>query len=130
MNDENLKPIKPGEIRNPKGKKPGTKNIKTIIKKYLSQEIVRINPVTKLDENLTIEEHMVLAAIANSMNGEDRPREDILNRYYGKPTESVKIKGSNKPNISDEEKENLLNELTNIIKKDIGQEQTEESNDK
>lgn len=36
MNDENLIPAKAGEIRNKKGRGKGTKNFKTIYKKYLS----------------------------------------------------------------------------------------------
>jgi len=36
---ENLKPFKPGQSGNPKGKKPGTRSLSTIIREFLEQEL-------------------------------------------------------------------------------------------
>jgi hypothetical protein len=98
-NDHNLIPPVKGEIRNPKGKQKGRKNIKTIIKKYLEQEIKHNNPFTKTEEYLTIEEHIMLTALAKAINGDDRAREDVLNRLYGKPKETIENNMKGKINI-------------------------------
>ncbi len=38
MNDENLIPAKPGEIRNPNGKPKGTRNRSTIVREWLEMQ--------------------------------------------------------------------------------------------
>lgn len=121
MKEENLKPCKPGETHNPNGRPKGKKNTKTILKKYLNATIKHKNPLTRQDEELTAEEHIILSAIAKAISGNDRAREDILNRLYGKPTEHKKIKHSGKMvdlnNYTLEELDSKLKEYEDVIKK-------------
>jgi len=94
-NPQNLKPCKPGETHNPNGRPKGAKGIKATIKKYLKYELAHKNPLTKKDEKLSAEDHIILTAIAKAISGDDRAREDVLNRLYGKPVEHTKNTNTN-----------------------------------
>ena len=68
MNDENLIPAKKGEIRNPFGRKKGTPNFKTIIKKYFKQKIKLQNPLTDKEEKIIIKAALVLSMMRKAIN--------------------------------------------------------------
>ena len=69
-NPENIRPPKPGEVRNPKGKPPGTKNRSTILKKWIEVATKLKNPVTGKDEFGTVEDKVTLALIARALTGD------------------------------------------------------------
>lgn len=93
---ENLKPAKKGEIRNPGGKPKGTKNIKTILKKYLSIELEKVNPLTENKEKMTTAELLQLKKIAMALGGNVKCMEMIDERLYGKVEEKVNHSGEMK----------------------------------
>jgi len=115
MNDENIIPykFKKGQSGNPKGRPKGSKSIRSIIKKYLEKEINHKNPLTGKDENLSVQDHMILTAIAKAISGDDRAREDVLNRLYGKPKEHINIK-TEKDDMSEEEINEELERLEKL----------------
>ena len=69
-NPQNIKPTKPGEIRNPKGKPVGTLNRKTLIKRWLTVEQDAKNPLTKELEKLSQADLMTLALIKKAREGD------------------------------------------------------------
>jgi hypothetical protein len=76
MNNENLKPVKKGEIRNPKGRPKNSKNFKTIYKKILQQKFKKAEleeilgsgiPFISKDEKVTIQYAIVLRHIQKTL---------------------------------------------------------------
>lgn len=70
MNDENLRPPKKGEVRNPNGKPKGTLNRKTTIRKWLNVEEIGKNPITKQNEKLTQYDIIALGLINKARKGD------------------------------------------------------------
>lgn len=89
MNDENLIPVKPGEVHNPRGRGPGTKNHKTILKKFLNQDL----PLDRMEEfqdqiaapNCTIEDALWLKAIRMALDGDIKALTLVFAYAYGLP---------------------------------------------
>lgn len=89
---DNLKPIKKGEVRNPKGRPPGIPNTKTRLKKFLEilQEID--NPITGEKEVLSVAEQMDLKQILKATKeGDQKSYQLLLDRLEGKPKESIDL---------------------------------------
>lgn len=57
------KPFKPGISGNPAGKEPGLKNRSTIARKWLDVKTKWLNPLTGIEELLTLEDQITLAQI-------------------------------------------------------------------
>jgi|SRR6478609_1953042 len=90
----NLKPPVKGEVRNPKGKVPGTLATKTIIRRWLEAKENSINPLTKQKESLTQLDLMVLALIKKAKQRNDvNAFIALLDRMDGKPNQSMQITG-------------------------------------
>src|SRR5215210_6970327 len=74
-NFSNLKPWKPGQSGNPAGRKPGSKNVSTIVRKLLEQdaveEILSSSNLNNLANNQTTSyaQAMVLAMIKKALEG-------------------------------------------------------------
>ena len=108
-NEENLIPAKKGEIRNPTGKKKGTKNFKTIYKKVLSKKFkvkdIEIDiPFVDQDQELTLKEMIVLRHVKKALGKADtRDVEMIINRQDGLLTQKIdsEIKMKSKISIVD-----------------------------
>jgi len=90
-NPENIRPPKPGEVRNPKGKPPGTKNRSTILKKWIEVATKLKNPVTGKDEFGTVEDKLTLALIARALTGDVQAIKEINDTLYGKLTEKSEV---------------------------------------
>lgn len=88
-NIENLKPIQKGEVRNPNGKKKGTENRKTLLKKWLSVKTEVANPVTGEIVIGTLKDNIYLSLINNALNGDNNAIKEILDTLYGKITEKT-----------------------------------------
>ncbi len=84
---KNLKPFKPGESGNPKGKKPGTLNITTIIKKKL-KEVAPTDKAGRKYINLLAE-----SLILNAMKGNGTAIKSILDRVDGVVAEEQNLTG-------------------------------------
>lgn len=90
----NLKPVKPGEIRNPKGRGKGNLNTSTIIKKFLlSKELVPKDPITGKATKRTQLEIMCLTMIQEARNGSVPAFNALLDRVDGKPVQKSIIGG-------------------------------------
>ncbi len=74
--------FKKGTSGNPNGRPKGSHNLKTILEKYLSEEISieTINGKKKLP----VIDHIVLNLIKNALKGDIRATQEILDRYFGK----------------------------------------------
>ncbi len=90
-NPENIRPPKTGEVRNPKGKPPGTKNRSTILKKWIEVATKLKNPVTGKDEFGTVEDKVALALIARALKGDVQAIKEINDTLYGKLTEKSEV---------------------------------------
>jgi len=80
-----------GKSGNEKGKQPGTRNTKTILRELLSVTLDRENPLTReAGKNLTAEQLMHLAQIAKAIDKQDTMAyEAVLNRIDGRPTQPI-----------------------------------------
>lgn len=89
MAEKDLIPAKKGEIRNPKGKPKGTKNFKTIYKKYLALKLKPSDqefdiPFVDKDQELSLREMMILRHIKKAIGKADvKDIEMIINRVDG-----------------------------------------------
>lgn len=127
MNEQNLKPQKSGEpSHNPLGRKKGTKNYKTILKKYLnlklSQKDLDVDiPYLKNDtKKYTTEELIILRCIKKAINtGDYKTAEWLMNRRYGlqeqktKHSGGLKIEGFN--NLNETEIDEKINEKLRLL---------------
>jgi hypothetical protein len=94
VNNENLKPFKKGQSGNPKGRKKGSLNYKTIIEKVLNQEMEIIDPQVNKKIKKTLYEIGLTNQINRWINGDNTAGKDILDRYHGKAKENINIDGN------------------------------------
>lgn len=108
MNDENLIPAKKGEVRNPKGKQKGTKNFKTIYKKYLELKLKPSEsgfniPFTEDDKPISIKEMIILRHLKKALGKSGyKDIEMIINRVDGLLKQNIDI--DNQITINDAKK--------------------------
>lgn len=98
-NLDNLKPFKPGESGNPKGREQGTKNRSTIARKWLEVEIKAKNPLTGLEEMLSQEDLITLAQIKAALQSESTAYKVLMDSRYGAPKQDVDIESRSAINI-------------------------------
>ena len=69
MNEENLKPAKVGEVRNPNGRGKGSKNFKTILKHYLQAKIKmdKSSPFVNEGQEITAKDALMLKLVWYTM---------------------------------------------------------------
>ena len=96
---DNLIPCKPGEVRST-GRPKGSKNIRTILKKFLSIEMKKMNPLTENEETLTTAELIQLKKIAMALSGNIKAIEMIDDRMYGKIKTNFEIDGNLKADLT------------------------------
>lgn len=77
---KNLTVPKKGEVRNPKGRPKGSKNVKTILKKFLDK------PDTE-DPNLSVMEATLLKLIGKARKGDLAALNMLMDRTEGKPVQ-------------------------------------------
>lgn len=77
-----VKPCKPGEIRNPKGKPKGTLNRATILKRWL--EVA--------SKNGTVADDVGLALIAKALKGDVAAIKEAFDGAYGKIADKQEVK--------------------------------------
>lgn len=96
-NEGNLKPAKKGEVRNPAGKPPGTRNRSTIVRELLSA--LRDCPdnlalaVPSVKGQLSTEEVITLAQIERAANGDTNAYKAIMDSAYGAPKQDLTSDG-------------------------------------
>lgn len=98
-NQDNLIPVKPGEIRNKKGKPKGTKNWSTIYKRFLKIKLSPKDyniPFVEGDHPLSLQEMIALKHLNKALEKpEARDIELIMDRVDGKQVETKVIKSAN-----------------------------------
>jgi len=94
MGVENLKPCKPGETHNPNGRPKGTRNLSTLLRKYLKQKIDLTDPITHAQVKRSLGDVVILKLVANAIKGDMRAIQEILDRTEGKATQPIEHKGT------------------------------------
>lgn len=90
----NLKPVKPGEVRNPAGRGKGNLNTATIIKKFLlSKEAILKDPITGKPSRRTQLEIITLRMIQEARDGNVQAFNTLLDRVDGKPVQKSIVAG-------------------------------------
>jgi len=90
---ENIRPPVKGEIRNPKGKPVGTKNRKTLLKKWLELNASVLTPITNEPQVGTVEDAVYLALIKKGLEGDVNAIKEISDTMYGKLTDKMEHSG-------------------------------------
>ncbi len=91
MNEQNLIPFKKGQSGNPKGRPKGAKSMTTRLKRILNRKIKYQNPITEVEEEDKIINHLVDVLISKALSGEDKALLEILNRIDGKVKEEIEV---------------------------------------
>ena len=83
-NGGTLRRAEKGEVLNPKGRGKGRLNNKTILHRWLGQEMEAINPATKKTQIMTALDAITIALIGQALNGDARAYKELLDRMDGK----------------------------------------------
>ena len=115
--NKHLKPIKPGETRNPNGRPKGKLNFDTRVDmaiEYLAQELVRKHNADPKNKNkqlkveeIDIEGDIFAQLINKARSGNDKMIDSFLDRRHGKATARIELtgKGGNPIEIEEKRKE-------------------------
>lgn len=85
--------FKAGESGNPKGKPKGIKNRSTVARTWLEAKKVIVNPLTKLSEELTMEDIITLMQIKQAAEGDTAAYKALLDSAYGAPKQNLEMTG-------------------------------------
>ena len=88
LHPENLIPPKKGEIRNPKGRKKGTLNRKTLALRWLKVNEDAVNPITGEDSCLSQADLITLAQILLAKKGDTADQRPVTFSCNGGPGSS------------------------------------------
>lgn len=89
---DNLKPPKQGEVRNPNGRPKGIPNTATRLKRFLELSQKIKNPITGVDEDITVAEQLDLAMIAKARKGDVKAFNALMDRLEGKAPQFIETK--------------------------------------
>lgn len=82
--------FKPGIAPNPNGRPKGTRNRSTVLKEFLEATLKTKNPITGLEETLTVEQRMALSMIAQVLTkGNVQAWNSIKDDVYGNVKQKV-----------------------------------------
>jgi len=107
-NEQNLRPFPKGVSGNPAGKPKGTEHSKTRLKRLLDLVQKKKNPITGQEEEFTVLELMDMQMIANSLRGDQRAYQEVIDRLEGKPKQSTEVEVSGGMTINWEEKKTYV----------------------
>lgn len=91
ISDANLILVKPGQVLNPIGRIKGSKNLTTILKALLEEDLTRVNQITGEMETTTIDAHLNTSLVANALVGEMKAQQMIRDRIQGKVIEKTEV---------------------------------------
>ena len=89
--EDNLKPMQPGETRNPNGRPKGSKNRSTIARKWLEVMQDAKNPITGELEKLSQEDLITLAMIHKARKGDVGAYKQLMDSGFGMPILHVDV---------------------------------------
>jgi len=98
---DKLKPWKPGETGNPKGRPKGVANSKTRLLRLLEITQDLQNPITGSIEGFTVLEQLDLAQIIKAKKGDTKAYDSILDRLEGKPQQKMSFATENTSELLD-----------------------------
>lgn len=84
---------KKGQSGNPNGRPKGTENSKTRLMRLFSLVQSKTNPVTGAKEEFSVLEQMDMALVAKALKGDVRAYNELMDRFEGKPEQTVKNEG-------------------------------------
>lgn len=84
----NLKPFKPGQSGNPKGRRKGQRDYRTLF--WIALERIANNHDMTPEE---VEEALHVAGVTKAIKGDFFFWQEIANRVYGKPKEHMELTG-------------------------------------
>src|SRR3990167_2229078 len=84
--------FKQGESGNPDGRPKGVKNISTLIREYIEQEIDMTDPIDGQKKKNPIKNVLALRLISNALKGDHRALQEVMDRLEGKPLQKQEIK--------------------------------------
>jgi len=85
-NPENLTPFKPGQSGNPEGRPKGSRNLSTILKAMLEEEVLDDSGVKKPFQDIIIAKLVKLAR-----DGDLKAIQEIYDRVEGKSQSNIKV---------------------------------------
>lgn len=92
-NPQNLKPFKPGQSGNPKGREKGSHNRATIAMKWLGILTKHKNLLTGIEEQLSMEDKMTLSLIKKAIEDQDvNAYKAVMDSAYGTPKQTTETK--------------------------------------
>lgn len=86
---ENLTPVKPGQILNPKGRGKGVPNTATRLQRLLTLVEKVKNPVTGDMEDFTVAEVMDMMQIVKARKGDTKAYNSLIDRLEGKAMQKI-----------------------------------------
>lgn len=104
MNPQNIEPYKfpPGQSGNPAGRPVGSKNLSTILRDMLEEEIeVSVDQATGRKERRKFSELIIRKLIKRASDGDPRAIKEIFDRIEGRAKQSVDVTTDGKP-LNDE----------------------------
>ena len=88
VNNGNLKPWKPGQSGNPKGKPKGVQNMVTVMNQYLESGMLD-GFIAGEDRTLTFQQRLTLYQIGQALTGDARAYISVLRRLKRKDSEKL-----------------------------------------
>ena len=91
-NNQNLKPVKPGQVLNPTGRPKGSQNRSTIVKKW-GQTKVNVNALDDDQKklNVTAMDGVILKLYSEALAGNISAIKEILDSSFGKNKDDVDV---------------------------------------
>lgn len=128
-NPENVTPYKwkKGQSGNPEGKKPGTKNTKTILMEILEKNIDYTDPFSKIRERKTIKEVLGLKLVSLAISGNISAIKDVLDRVDG-IYKNLRVEGNlnlDSRAVSKSDLMDRIDQLDKILKSKKGKRETD-----
>jgi len=110
-NEENLKPFKPGQSGNPKGRPKGSRNRRTIVRQWLEAEEEIKDPITGELKTVQQADLIVLGLLKKARKGDVAAFKELMDSGYGKLMENYTQ--INYEALSDEDLKQRLEDLDN-----------------
>ena len=109
-NEQNLKPFTKNNQPSNRGRKPGSLNRATKLKKFMSVEIdvVNFDGQTMIG---TVADALALALIKKAMQGDLQSYREIMDSLFGKISQPVSFSRKDVENLSDNELDHLIEQL-------------------
>jgi hypothetical protein len=112
------KPFKPGQSGNPLGKRKGTPNSATIIRKWLEVKSKLVDPLTGETTKMSHYDAVVLAQIAKALKADTPAFKELMDRLEGRAMQRIEAEVKNET-INVEVSAKRRNEILKAFKNDF-----------